>query len=355
VEGADNFDRPDVPPPPPAAGREGREETRRQVLRDFTADVRRWLAEDSSPVGQFIFAHISRQLDVVGSAPYTCWFEEVGRRWGFDPDVTLAAIAGSDVARATPFSATARAHFGSTQERVQALAAQGDLRFGRAFPTYTGLENLYMHAEAGRHYTRTELERRAAALLDPQGAGRLAREVSDAILGHDSFNAGFGRHKLKPLLAGKYQEPVEAFDYPTSKTPAGFLVQVVDRLEGCEPPTMLRYVTEGVTQRQEPISQAIQTGLIDNTRFLGEVHDLLVRDARQVLPPAQAQVFLESRAMQDFAQGLNRLPAILGLLGSPPSPDADGFYRLSRGTGRVRLDSLEVFAEHFLAACGSAG
>jgi hypothetical protein len=334
---------------------QSREETRRNLFRAFAQDVRRLLEKDTSPSGQMLFHHIRRQLDLVSSERYTRWFREVGARYGFDQETVLAAVAGSDVTKMALFSEAARAHFGTTGEHVQALAGHGDLRYGRAFAEYTPLENLYMHAEAGRHYTQMELTRRTAGLLDPFWAEGVALLASESIIGHDSFNSGFGQHRLKPLLAAKYHVSPETFAYPTARTPAGFLVQVLDRHEGCEVETMLRYVTEGVNQRQESISQAIRNGLIDNHDFLRETHDRLVQDARDVLTPHQARVFLESPAVQDFTQGIRRIPGILELLGSPPSPDGEGYYHLTRGKVRVRLDSLEVFAEHFLAACGAAG
>jgi hypothetical protein len=344
-----NPDPESSPPPSPSPG----EEARRAVLCEFADDVRRRLEADTTPAGQLLSSHTGRQLDLVGSERYTHWFREVGRRHGFDQETTLAAIAGSDVTKVSIFSETARSHFGTTAGRVAALAAQDDLRYGRAFAAYTPLENLYMHAEAGRHYTRNELARRGAPVLDPCEAERMAREASEGVLGHDSFNAGFGRHKLKPLLAARYQEPPEAFGYPTSRTPVGFLVQVLDRIEGCDPETMLRYVTEEVVQRKAPIAQAIRVGLIENFDFLLEVYDRIVPDSLATLPPDQAGVFRESPAMQDFVRGLRRACKIVSLLGEPPSTGDDGFYHLKHGAGWVLLDSLEVFRHHFLMAAGA--
>jgi hypothetical protein len=331
-----------------------REETRRALFKGFAQDVRRRLEEDDSPSGRMLFHHIRRQLDLVSSEQYTRWFRDVGERSGFEQETVLAAVAGSDVTKVTLFSEAARKNFGTTAEHVQALAARNDLRYGRVFAEYTPLENLYLHAEGGRHYTLTELTRQAALSLEPFQAERVALVASEAILGHDSFNAGFGQHRLKAFLAAKYHEPVEAFNYPTAQTPAGFLVQVLDRLEGCDPDTMLRYVTEGVNQRRETITQAIKTGLIDNYAFLRENYERLINDAREVLTPSQARVLLESPPMRDFAQGLQHIPGILAHFGTPPSPDADGFYYLTRGIGRVRLDCLEAFGEYFPAACGKA-
>jgi hypothetical protein len=328
---------------------------RQRLLREFAEDVRRRLEQDTSPVGQLTCAHIGRQLDLVASERYADWFGTVGKPLGFDQDVVLAAIAGSDVTRMSLFSETARRNFGTTEERVAALAARNDLRYGRAFPTYTALENLYMHAEGARHYTQDEIIRRATGVLDPAATGRLAREVSESILGHDSFNAGFGQHKLKPLLAAKYQERPDAFDYATSCTPSGFIVQVVDRLEGCEPDTMLRYVSEGVLQRKEHISDAIRTGLIDNASFLREVHDRIVSDCRAMLPAEQVAVFLASPPMQDFVRGLARIPHILALFGEPPAPESDGFFHLRNAGGRMPIDSLEAFRQHFVPAAAALG
>src|SRR5271157_2294894 len=306
---------------------------RRRLLREFTDDTRRRLEADQTLVGQLTATHIGRQLDLAASEPYTHWFQETGERFGFDQLITLAAIAGSDVTRLSQFSETARAHFGTIEERVRELAARGDLRYGRVFETYTGLENLYMHAEGARHYTQTELARRG-----------------EAILGHDSFNAGFGQHKLKGLLAAKYGGSPDTFDYATSRSPSSYLVQVLDRLEGCEPETMLRYVTEGVMLRKEPISQAIKTGIIDNAAYLLEVYDRIVQDARQMLAAAPFPVFLTFPGMQAFTHALERLPHILGLLGTPPSVAADGFYHLRDGDRYVRLETVEAVREHFLPA-----
>ena len=323
---------------------------RRRLLREFTDDTRRRLEADQTLVGQLTATHIGRQLDLAASEPYTHWFQETGERFGFDHLVTLAAIAGSDVTRLSQVSETGRAHFGTTEERVRELAARGDLRYGRVFETYTGLENLYMHAEGARHYAQTELARRGAAVLGPLHAERVARDVAEAILGHDSFNAGFGQHKLKGLLAAKYGGSPDTFDYATSQSPTGYLVQVLDRLEGCEPETMLRYVTEGVVHRKEPISQAIKTGIIDNAAYLLEVYDRIVQDARQVLAAAPFSVFLTFPGMQAFTHALERLPHILGLLGTPPFVAADGFYHLRDGDRYVRLETVEAVREHFLPA-----
>jgi hypothetical protein len=125
---------------------------------------------------------------------------------------------------------------------------------------------------------------------------------------------------------------------------------VLDRLEGCEPETMLRYVTEGVVHRKEPISQAIKTGIIDNAAYLQEVHDRIVQDARQVLAAAPFSVFLAFPGMRAFTRGLERLPHILGLLGTPPSVAADGFHHLRDGDRYVRLETVEAVREHFLPA-----
>jgi hypothetical protein len=325
-------------------------EARQRLFRQFADDVRRLLGEDTTAVGQLTYTHISRQLDLAASDRYTRWFQEVGESFGFDQGVTLAAVAGSDVTRMSMFSETSRANFGTTEERVRALAARGGLLYGRVFETYTALENLYMHSEGGRHYTQTELARRSAAILGSFEAEKAAREVAESLVGHDSFNAGFGQHKLKALLAAKYGEPVEAFDYATARSPSGFLVQVLDRLEGCEPETMLRYVTEGVLQRKESISQAIRTGLIDNAAYLAEVRERIVQDARQVLTAEQVRVLLDFPGMQDYTRKVKNLPQMLSLLGTPLAPDTDGFYYLAYGGDRIRLDSLDVFREHFLSA-----
>lgn len=295
-----------------------------------------------------IYDHISRQLDLAASASYSRWFRESGDRGGFDQDVTLAGIAGSDVTKMCLASATARAQFGSTEERVRALAARGDLRYGRDFASYTGLENLYMHAEAGRHYTQTELTRRGNEVLDPIEAEQVAREVAESLVGHDSFNAGFGQTKLKALLAGKHGGPVEDFDYAISRSPSGFLVQVLDRLDACEPETLVRYVTEGVAQRNESITQAIKTGLVANSAYLAETRDRLVQDAREVLTAEQVRILLDFPGMQDLDRGVRHLPQILALLGTPPEPGEDGFYSLAGDGGPVRLDSLASFETHFL-------
>jgi len=340
----------DVPAIGSSAAERARQEARRRVLHEFTVDVRRRLEGDTSPAGQLVSNHIGRQLDLAGSERYTRWFRDEGERSGFDQSTTLAAVAGSDVTKAAPFSEAARAQFGTTAEHVATLVAQDDLRFGRAFAAFTPLEDLYMHAEAGRCYTQADLARRGAAALGRGDAEQLARETAEAILGHDSFNAGFGRRKLKPLLIARHREPAEAFDYPTSRTPSGFLVQVLDRIEGCDPETMLRYVTEEIVQRQGSIAQAIEIGLIDNFHFLLEVYEQIVRDSLAVLAPSQVPVFRESPAMQDFILGLRRIAKILVLLGDPPILHPDGFYHLKRGTHRVRLDSLEAFRENFLAA-----
>jgi len=332
------------------AGLEAFMAARRRLLREFTEDTRRRLEADQTLGGQLPRPTSGRQLDLAASEPYTHWFQETGERFGFDQLVTLAAIAGSDAIRLSQFSETARAHFGTTEERVRELAARGDLRYGRVFETYTELENLYMHAEGARHYAQTELTRRGATVLGPLHAERVAREVAEAILGHDSFNAGFGQHKLKGLLAAKYGGSPDTFDYATSRSPTGYLVQVLDRLEGCEPETMLRYVTEGVVHRKEPISQAIKTGIIDNAAYLQDVYDRIVQDARQVLAAAPFPVFLAFPGMQAFTRGLERLPHILGLLGTPPSVAADGFYHLRDGDRNVRLETVEAVREHFLPA-----
>jgi hypothetical protein len=329
-------------------------EARRRLFRHFADDVRRLLGEDTTPVGQLTHTHISRQLDLAASDRYTRWFQDVEKSFGFDQDVTLAAIAGSDVTRISMFSDTSRTNFGTTEERVRLLTIQGGLLYGRAFQAYTALENLYMHAEGGRHYTQMELARRCADILSAAEADKASREVAESLVGHDSFNAGFGQHKLKALLAAKYGEPVEAFDYATARSPSGFLVQVLDRLEGCEPETMLRYVTEGVEQRKESISQAIKSGLIDNAAYLAEVRDRIMQDARQVLTAEQVRVLLDFPGMQDYTRKVQDLPRLLALLGTPPVPEADGFYYLASDGQHIRLDSLDVFREHFLSAVGRA-
>ncbi len=324
-------------------------QARQRLFRQFADDVRQLLGADTTMVGQLTYTHISRQLDLAASDPYTRWFQNVGKSFGFDQGVTLAAVAGSDVTRMSMFSETSRANFGTTEERVRMLAGTGGLFYGRAFPAYTALENLYMHAEGGRHYTQTELAQRSVAILGSVEAEKAAREVAESLVGHDSFNAGFGQHKLKVLLAAKYGEPPEAFDYATARSPSGFLVQVLDRLEACEPETMLRYVTEGVVQRKESITQAIKTGLIDNAAYLAEVRERIVQDARQVLSAEQVRVLLDFPGMQDYTRKVQDLPRMLSLLGAPPAPEVDGFYYLVGGE-RVRLDSLDVFREHFLSA-----
>jgi hypothetical protein len=325
-------------------------EALRRLFRQFADDARRLLGEDTTPIGQLTYTHISRQLDLAASERYTRWFQGVGQSFGFDQEVTLAAIAGSDVTRMSMFSDTSRANFGTTEERVRMLAGREGLLYGRAFPAYTALENLFMHAEGGRHYTQAELCQRCVALLGSLEAEKVAREVAESIVGHDSFNAGFGQHKLKPLLAVKYGEPVETFDYATARTPSGFLVQILDRLEGCEPETMLRYVTEGVVQRKESITQAIKTGLIDNAAYLAEVRDRIVHDAREVLSTAQVHRLLEFPGMQDYTRKVQDFPRLLTLLGTPPVPEVDGFYYLTDGGERIRLDSLDVFRQRFLSA-----
>src|SRR5215210_7116487 len=117
-----------VPATGSSAAERARQEARRRVLHEFTADVRRRLEGDSSPAGQLLANHIGRQLDLGGSERYTRWFRDVGERSGFDQGITLAAIAGSDVTKMAPFSEEARAQFGTTAEHVDALVARGDLR-----------------------------------------------------------------------------------------------------------------------------------------------------------------------------------------------------------------------------------
>jgi hypothetical protein len=306
------------------------------------------MEEDPSLPGRFLAGHIRRQRDLILSERYDRWFREIGEAAGFDQATILAAIVGSDVTKAGLFSPHARAHFGTTEEHVAALAAQNELRFGRVFSAYSPLENLYQHAEGGRHYTLLELRRRGAAALGG-AAEQEAIAASEAIVGHDSFNSGFGQHKLKSLLAARHNEPLATFDYPASVTPAGFIVQVVDRLEGCDPATMLRFVEEGVGQRSEPISVAIRTGVLDNYHYLREAHARILEDARRVLSAEQARLLAESPAMQDFTAGLDRVGRILTLL-AEPDLDGDGFYRLQREEEWVRLDSIEAFRMHFLPA-----
>jgi hypothetical protein len=323
------------------------------ILRAFAADVYALLQQDSTAAGLLIRNHIGRQLDLVGSERYALWFAQVGQPLGFDQATALAAVAGSDVTKVGPFSEVARSNFGTTQDRVSALAAAGDLRFGRAFTNWTPLENLYAHSEGGRHYVRDELLRRAEP-LGAETAHKVASDASEGVVGHDSFNAGFGQRKLKPLLASRHNEPADAFDYPKSTTPVGFIVQTLDRIESCDPETMLRFVSEGVVQRNEPISLAIKTGVIDNAFYLREVWALIRQDARQALAPAAYEAFLQSPAMLDFVDGLERLPGILALFGQFGLPAGDGCFRLKRGKDLMRVDSLETFKEHFLPAIKEA-
>ncbi len=320
---------------------------RRQLLADFAADTRRRLGLDGSAVGQVLAEHVGRQLDLVASDPYADWFAAAGRAAGFDPAVVAAAIAGTDVTRASRFSAAARGRFGTTAGRVADLAAAGDLRYGRAFADVSGLEDLYMHAEAGRHYTRAELTRRASAVLPVGVAARMAAEVADAVVGHDSFNAGFGRHRLKPLLAARHGGPAESFDYPASQSPAGFLVQVLDRVEGLDPRTVVRYVTEGVSQRGEPITVAVRSAIVDQAAYLPEVFDQIARDARATLDAAALAALDTFPGLRALARHLDVLPRVAGLLGTPL---ADGFYHLRVGGRDVPLDGLAAVREHFLSA-----
>src|SRR5712691_9485284 len=103
-------------------------EEAQEILRAFAADVYGLLLRDSTPAGLLIRNHIGRQLDLAGSERYARWFEQVGGPLGFDQATTLAAVAGADVTKVAPFSEVARANFGTTQDRVGALAAAGELR-----------------------------------------------------------------------------------------------------------------------------------------------------------------------------------------------------------------------------------
>jgi hypothetical protein len=322
---------------------------RQRVLTTFIADTRQRLEDETSAFGKLIARHIGRQLDLARSDRYATWFHDIGEALGFDQLVTLAAIAGSDVTRTSQFSASASGHFGTTEHHVRDLAQQGDLRFGRAFSgVFGGLEDLYMHAEAGRRYTRNEIGRRAVPLLPLPDAEQLSNQVADAIMGHDSFNAGFGRHKLKPFLAAKHGGAPEDYDYPISRSPTGFLVQVLDRLEGFDPETMLRYVAEGVAQRKEPISLAIRSGIIDNVAYLQDVFDQIITDARSVLTDDAFAAFLDFPGMRVFADELERSPRMLRCFGTPPVVMPDGFYHLRHAGLNICLNTLESVRDHVL-------
>lgn len=207
-----------------------------------------------------------------------------------------------------------------------------------------------MHAEGGRQYTLDALRERGQATPGLLQWEETARAVSNAILGHDSFNAGFGRHRLKPMLAARHKTVPERFDYPSSQTPEGFLVQILDRLEGFEPGSMLRYVTEGVMDRREPISLAIRVGIIDNLAYLRECYDTILLDADRQLQAQSSTMLRSFPGLHDFTTQLARTASLPAMLGTPPIPHADGFYHRQSRSGDVALDSLEAVEDYLMTA-----
>lgn len=314
-------------PPPQAA-----------LLREFTDETRRGLERATSAFGAQVAEHIARQLETASSAAHTDWFREAGEAAGFDQHVTLAAVAGTDVTKPSRGCPVSRAQFGLVSERVAALDASGQLRFGRSFAEFGPLEDLYMHAEGGRAYTLEALLGRGRGVM---GANELGRRVSEAIVGHDSFNAGFGPHKLKPMLARRHGGSAADYTYPRSNSPDGFLVQVLDRLEGAETETMIRYVAEGVTDRGEPIATALKVGVVDNAAFLTEVSEQIRQDARAVLSPDAQAALLRCPASQTFEARLATLSRLVSRL-SPPPAGNDGSYHVRLDNGSVVLDTLQA-------------
>ena len=128
---------------------------------------------------------------------------------------------------------------------------------------------------------------------------------------------------------------------------------VLERVEGVEPESMLRYVTEGVVERNESISLAVKTGIVDQAAYPREVYDRIGREAQAMLSPAAAAAFATFPGLRAFARHLEVLPVLLDLLGEPPPSLADGFYHL-RVDGRVvALDSLDAVRNYFLPAARS--
>lgn len=320
------------------------------LLSGFVDDTRRKLERSTSALGRMTARHIGRQLDLLDSDIFGKWFQTSGAPAGFDHAVTRAAVAGSDVTRPSGACSIVRQQFGLTEDRVRALAAGNGLAYGRVFDQFGPLEDLYMHAEAGRHYTLAELLRRGQS-----GAlwwRRAARAASDAIVGHDSFNAGFGEQRLKPMLAARHGAAAAEFDYPASRSLDGFLVQVLDRLDGFEAETMIRYVTEGVSNRGEPLPVAIRVGIVENAEYLRAAYDRLLDDARRRMSASAFEAFLGFPGMQEFSARLGRVSRLVGLLGRP----ADGrAYLLTVGPRSVvALDSLHAVRAHLPRALLSA-
>lgn len=325
----------------------------RKVLREFVDDVLQLLQLDETQPGRFLVNHIRRQTELASSPRYHEWFRLHGEKLGFVEELTLAAVAGSDVTKISMISPTARRHFGTTAERVAALAAAGDLRYGRVFASYSPLENLYMHSEAGRHFTFEEIVRRGSTSFGRDAASSLARAASDSIIGHDSFNAGFGRYRLKQLLAEKHRLSIRAFDYPVSCTPTGFIVQALDRLEGCDAETMVRYVLESNTDFDKPLAESVISRLWHNYFYLKDVQESLLRESAEKLTSPQHACFRDSPVMADLGAALDRIPRLLSLIERPDSGDGASAFYLRTGAGRRKIESLDAFRVHFVAVAST--
>lgn len=312
-----------------------------RVLSRWIDEAQLFYASDSSGPGVQNSTHIQRQVDAISAQNSIKWFE-ANKKLGFNLDEARAAIVGTDLTKFHPTLTDSALNAGRSVPKL------APLRYVPEELQVTGsntLPNLFAHSEGGMSITFTKLvELGKKEGLTPRQANNLAYRVAEHIVGHDSFRYGFGEDFLRPQTAAQTGIATERLLYPTSRTPSGFVVQLLDRVEATMPETQLRYVKERVTFRGSSIEEAIDGSIVTGYKWLREAYDGLLKDAKAILTPEQYRALLESPHNNELLIGLRRFEKSLELFRKNP----DGSFDFNTGDKWIKLTDFETFEKYYI-------
>lgn len=292
----------------------------RAVLKEWTGEALGTLksAAQREPTGKAAMnlAHIEAQIEKLQT--YKQWFDQK-KKLGFDIKQVEAAIAGSDLTKYTPDNTALWSEKATKNPQFKEQIAYGP---GNLSPHASPLHNLFLHAQggAGQAFVRlVDIGKKRG--LSQQASEALALKVAGHITGHDSFGAGFGQQTLKPALSKLAKVEESTLQYPASKTPAGFIVQLMDRMDGLTEKTLLRKVLEG-KERGLDLQLSIKSAFVEETAWSKNILSKMRQDAKAHLTPEQYKAFIESPMFQDYNRRLFAIKELVKLNG----PIDDGLH-----------------------------
>ena len=296
---------------------------------------------------------IQNQLNMV-RVKYAEWFNQEGLNIKVNSGIVEAAIVCTDVTKKDP---------NETMYWVQKLPSEDgphvtnkslgiDLSIRAIIPDDriawdNPLVALLFHSTAGtgfaQYHFNTFLNKES---LSPPQHAELVQRTSDAIIGHDTFNAGFG----KAILKGEVQKILAlengyTIEYQRSQTPEGFIVQILDRLDACGNTTQRRYVQESfsrldsTTNEAKRCKTAIMSGIVRNAQWMKACVRSIEKDIKATIhDPYQREGILRSPLFQDLKKEVARLQDNANLF--VPERNA---IAMKTPEGLIKIESIEQF------------